>query len=430
MLLLSWPLALSTLAICCILSAIFLVYGRYQKKVATLSQEFTSSANKVAKETLSLIRYIRAYGTETEEVRRFMQWIDNLAFVGLRENVAYGYWNLSFNTLYRSTQVLAVLFGGMSILTGHVSAEQLTKYVFYCEWLIYAAWRVQDSMSSLLQSVGACEKVFQLMTLLPCNQFLTTGVKLSGLMGNIDFRNVSFHYPSREMVNILENVSFSVRANEMLAIVGPSGSGKSTLVNLLLRLSEPTSGQILIDGFPLGDFDMKWLRENIGFVGQEPHLFHMDVKSNIRYGCSREITRENIERAAKQAYAHDFITSLPNGYETIISDDLLSKGQKQRIALARAIIREPAILILDEATSALDSESEYYIKRTLHSFRSDCRGKTTIIIIAHRLSTVRAADKILVMDRGEIVEVGSHRELACKDGLYARLLRIQASDLA
>ncbi|KAI5651150.1 hypothetical protein M9H77_37155 [Catharanthus roseus] len=430
LLLLSWPLALSSMVICSVLSAIFLVYGRYQKNAAMLSQELTSSANKVAKETLSLIRIVRAYGTEKEEVRRFMQWIDSLAFVGLRENVAYGYWNLSFNFLYRSTQVLAVLLGGTSILTGHVSAEQLTKYVFYCEWLIYAAWRLQDSMSSLLQSVGACEKVFQLMNLLPSNQFLTKGEKLSTLMGDIEFVNVSFQYPSRQTVQILENVSFSVQANEMIAVVGLSGSGKSTLINILLRLSEPTNGQILIDGYPIEDLDVRWLREQIGFVGQEPHLFHMDVKSNIRYGCSRDIRQEDIELAAKQAYAHDFIASLPNGYETIVSDDLLSKGQKQRIALARAIVRDPAILVLDEATSALDSESEYYIKCTLHSFKSDSRRKRTIIIVAHRMSTVRAADRILVMDNGRVVEVGTHTELVYKDGLYARLLRVQSNDLA
>uniref|UniRef100_A0A5B6ZL35 ABC transporter B family member 26 n=1 Tax=Davidia involucrata TaxID=16924 RepID=A0A5B6ZL35_DAVIN len=357
---LSWPLALSTLVICSVLSAIFLVYGQYQKKAAKFTQEFTACANDVAQETFSLIRTVRVYGAERKELGRYKQWLDKLAFVSVRESVAYGFWNLSFNSLYRSTQVFAVLLGGMSILNGNASPEQLTKYILYCEWLIYAAWRMQDNLSSLLQCVGASEKVFQLMDFLPSDQFFSKGVKLQRLTGHIEFVNVSFSYPSR-VVSILEHVNVSVKANEVVAIVGLSGSGKSTLVNLLLRLYEPTNGQILIDGIPLQELDVRWLRGNIGFVGQEPHLFHMDIKSNITYGCFRDIKQEDVEWAAKQAYAHDFISSLPNGYETFIDDNLLSGGQKQRIAIARAILRDPAILILDEATSALDVESEYYV---------------------------------------------------------------------
>ncbi|XP_059598580.1 ABC transporter B family member 26, chloroplastic isoform X9 [Vitis vinifera] len=362
---LSWPLALSTIVICSVLSAIFLVYGQYK------------------------------------------QWLDKLAFVSIRESVAYGFWGLSFNTLYRSTQVIAVLLGGMSILTGHVTPEQLTKYILYCEWLIYGTLRLGDNFASLLQSVGASGKVFQLMDLLPSDQFKSEGVKLKRLMGHIEFANVSFYYPSRVMVPVLEHVNISVQANEVVAIVGISGSGKSSLVNLLLRLYEPTTGQILIDGFPLRELDIGWLRGKIGFVGQEPHLFHMDVKSNIRYGCSRDIGQEDIEWAAKLAYAHGFISSLPDGYDTIIDDHLLSGGQKQRIAIARAILRGPAILILDEATSALDAESEHYVEGVLHAFRNDANAKRTVIVIAHRLSTVKAADRIVVMDGGSVIEVSS-----------------------
>ncbi|GFY88235.1 transporter associated with antigen processing protein 1 [Actinidia rufa] len=370
LLILSWPLGLCTLAICSTLSAIMLLYGQYQKKAAKLTQEFTASANEVAQETFSLMRTVRVYGTEKQELGRYKQWLGRLADISLRQSAAYGIWNLSFNTLYHSTQIIAVLIGGMSILRGQITAEQLTKFILYSEWLIFSTWWVGDSLSSLMQSVGASEKV------------------------------------------------------------GLSGSGKSTLVNLLLRLYEPTSGQILIDGFPLKDLDIKWLRERIGFVGQEPRLFRMDISSNIRYGCTRDIKQEDVEWAAKQAYAHDFIVSLPNGYKTIVDDDLLSGGQKQRIAIARAVLRDPTILILDEATSALDAESEHYVKGVLRAVKSDQKTKRAVIVIAHRLSTIQAADRIVVMDGGEIVEMGNHTELLPKDGLYARLTKRQADAVA
>ncbi|XP_073296098.1 ABC transporter B family member 26, chloroplastic-like isoform X1 [Primulina huaijiensis] len=429
LMILSWPLALSSLIICFTLSAIFVIYGQYQKKAAKLAQDFTSSANEVAQETLSSIRIIRAYGTETEECQRFAQWLDRLASVDMRESVAYGLWNMSFIILYRMTQVFAVILGGMSIFSRRVSAEQLTKYVLYCEWLIYAAWRIQDNMSSLLQSVGACEKVLQLMHCSPGSQFLSKGTKFQELTGCIEFANVSFHYPSRNTVPILKSVNITIQSNEVVAIVGASGSGKSTLIKLMLRLYEPISGEIHINCIPIKEMDIRWLREKIGFVGQEPHIFRSDVKSNISYGCFRSITREEIESAAKKVHAHDFISGLPNGYDTIIDDSLLSGGQKQRITIARAILRDPEILVLDEATSSLDAESESYVKEVLHTLKNDSK-KRTILIIAHRLSTIKAADRILVMENGQIVEIGNHRELMHRNGEYARLFKSHADSLS
>uniref|UniRef100_A0A803L0S2 ABC transporter B family member 26, chloroplastic n=1 Tax=Chenopodium quinoa TaxID=63459 RepID=A0A803L0S2_CHEQI len=411
LLILSWPLGLCTLAICITLSSIMIIYGQYQKKAAKLTQEYTASANDVAQETLSLMRTVRVYGTEERELGRYEVWLERLAGISLRQSAAYGLWNVSFNTLYHSTQVIAVLVGGMSILAGRLSAEQLTKFLLYSEWLIYSTWWIGDNISSLMQSVGASEKVFQLMDLVPSEQFISEGLKLQKLTGHIDFVDVSFSYPTRPEV-------------------GLSGSGKSTIVNLLLRLYEPTGGEILIDGFPLKKLDAQWLRARMGYVGQEPRLFRMDISSNIRYGCPREVTQEDVEWAAKQAFAHDFISSLPNGYNTIVDDDLLSGGQKQRIAIARAIVRDPAILILDEATSALDAESEHNIKGVLRAVKNDSRSKRTVIVIAHRLSTIQAADKIVVMSGGHIVEVGCHKELLLKDGLYARLTRKQADAVA
>nr|XP_043617069.1 ABC transporter B family member 26, chloroplastic-like [Erigeron canadensis] len=426
---LSWPLALSACFICILLCMIFLVYGRYQKKAAKLIQDYAANANEVSQETLSLMRTIRVNGTESKEDERYKQWLEKLAYVSVRESTAYGLWNFSFSSLYRLTQLVAIILGGMSILTGHASAEQLTKYVLYCEWLIYAAWRLADNFSSLLQCVGASEKVFQLIDVLPSEQFLAKGVKLEKLGAQLEFRNVSFHYPTRTIMPTLEEVNISIQPNEVIAIVGLSGSGKSTLIHLLLGLYKPTQGQILIDGHPLQDLDIRWLRKNIGYVGQEPHLFRMDIKSNIRYGCSRDIKQEDIEWSAKQAYAHEFICSLPDGYETIVDDQLLSGGQKQRIAIARAIVRDPVILILDEPTSALDAESEYYIQELMVRLKNDTKAKKSILFIAHRLSTARAANRIVVMDRGRVSEMGDHETLLQQNGLYTRLHQLQREGL-
>ncbi|KAI4363609.1 hypothetical protein MLD38_019804 [Melastoma candidum] len=427
---LSWPLGLCTLSICSTLGMIMLIYGQYQKKIARLIQEYTASANEVAQETLSLMRTVRVYGTESQETGRYGKWLEKLASISLKQSAAYGFWNWSFNTLYHSTQVIAVLIGGIYILKGRITAERLTKFILYSEWLIYSTWWVGDNLSSLMQSVGASEKVFQLMDLRPSNQFISEGLKFPKLVGHIKFNDVSFYYPSRALVPVLQHVNLTVNPGEVVAIVGLSGSGKSTIVNLLLRLYEPTNGQVMLDGVPLKDWDVIWLREKIGFVGQEPRLFRMDITSNIRYGCTRKVSLEDVEWAAKQAYAHDFIVSLPDGYKTIVDDDLLSGGQKQRIAIARALLRDPTILILDEATSALDAESEHNIKGVLRAVRSDLTSKRSIIVIAHRLSTIQAADRIVVMDSGKIIEMGSHDELLLNNGLYAQLTRRQADAVA
>uniref|UniRef100_A0A0D9YJ06 ABC transmembrane type-1 domain-containing protein n=1 Tax=Oryza glumipatula TaxID=40148 RepID=A0A0D9YJ06_9ORYZ len=263
-----------------------------------------------------------------------------------------------------ANNVIAVLIGGISIMAGKLTAEQLTKFILYAEWLILSTWWIGDNWSSLMQSVGASEKVFRLMDLLPSRQL---SHRLQKLEGRIQYADVSFSYPSRPTVPILGGLNLTLHPNEVVAIVGLSGSGKSTVVNLLLRLYEPTDGQILVDGVPLSELDIRWFRERIGFVGQEPRLFRMDISSNIRYGCPREVSNEEVEWAAKQAYAHDFIMSLPDGYNTIVDDALLSGGQKQRVAIARALLRDPSILVLDEATSALDAESEHYVKDGKHS---------------------------------------------------------------
>ncbi|CAM6034214.1 unnamed protein product [Sphagnum compactum] len=425
---LSWQLALSTFLICNMMWYFMRVYGRYQKKTAKAAQDSVASANEVAEETLSLARVVRTFGTEKEEVARYRKWLNRLEDINFRQSVAYGFWNWSSNTLYNATQVVALMMGGGFVMSGKITAEQLTKFILYSEWVVHSTWWVGDHWSSLMQAIGASEKVFQLLDLPPSKQLSLHGIKLPEVQGHIQFADITFQYPTRPQAYVLRNVNLSLYPGELVAVVGLSGSGKSTLVGLLLRHYEPLGGQILIDGVPLTSLDIKWFRQQLGVVNQEPRLFSMDVASNIAYGCGRKVSHVDIERAAIQANAHDFIMSLPEGYKTLVDNSRLSGGQKQRIAIARALLRDPSILILDEATSALDAESEHYVQVD-HAMRGDGKRKRTVIVIAHRLSTVRAANRIVVMKNGQIAEMGSHEELLRKDGEYAHLTRRQQTTL-
>jgi ABC-type multidrug transport system fused ATPase/permease subunit len=272
--------------------------------------------------------------------------------------------------------------------------------------------------------VGATDRVFDLMdqpTEIPEKEIKTADKKLK-IHGDVSFVNVAFRYPSRKELSVLNNVSFTAKAGERIAIVGPSGAGKSTIVALILRFYDPDEGVILIDGKNTREFNLHELRNNMAMVPQDVLLFGGTIRENIEYGKPGSSIAEIIE-AAKNANAYEFILSFPEKFETVVGERgvKLSGGQRQRIAIARAVLKSPSILLLDEATSSLDSESERLVQEALDKLMI---GRTSFII-AHRLSTVRNADKIIVLDKGEIVETGKHDELIANSGLYAGLSELQ-----
>jgi ATP-binding cassette subfamily B protein len=273
-----------------------------------------------------------------------------------------------------------------------------------------------------MSALGASNRLFELIDRVPDLEKNPGGLKAIKF-GRIDFNSVSFSYPARPDVQVLNEITFSINPHQTIAIVGSSGVGKSTIVQLLIRFYEITKGSIKIDDIDLKDYCLESLRRGVGLVSQEPILISESLFENIRYG-KPDASMEEVIEAAKQAYAHDFISKFPDGYETLVGEKgvQLSGGQKQRVAIARALIKDPKILILDEATSALDAESEFLVQESLKNLL----GKRTTIIIAHRLSTIKQADKILVLDQGKVVQEGSHFDLLQNpDGIYKKLIERQ-----
>jgi ATP-binding cassette subfamily B protein len=272
-----------------------------------------------------------------------------------------------------------------------------------------------------MKALGAAERVFELLDRAP-SMPREGGLELAKPVGTIELRGVAFRYPARRDLEVLKGVDLEVRPGEVVALVGPSGAGKSTIAALVMRLYDPDAGSVLFDGHDLRELDPTSLRRQIGVVSQEPMLFSSTIAENIRYG-RETATDEELYAAARAANAHDFIMSFPEGYKTRVGERgvQLSGGQKQRVAIARAVLKDPRVLVLDEATSALDAESEHLVKEALDRLR---RGRTTLII-AHRLSTVKDADRVLVMEGGRVVQSGDHATLLAEDGLYRRLVERQ-----
>lgn len=400
-----------------------LIFGRRVRRLSREAQDAVAAVGVQISDALGAIRTVQAYTAEDWERRQTGSRIE-AAFAAARARVSARASLTAIVILLIFGAISTILWiGGHDVLAGRLSPGDLSAFVFYAAVVAGAVGAISEVMGDLQRAAGASERIVDLLTAEPAIAAPASPQILSGpVRGEVHFDKVTFSYPARPDRMALEQLQFHVRPGEQVALVGPSGSGKTTVLQLLLRFYDPQAGQIRFDGIPLTALDPQALRHPIAVVSQEPVIFAGSVADNIRYGRPDAGDAE-VAAAAEAAFAAEFIDRLPEGYRTELGERgmRLSGGQRQRIAIARAILRRPALLLLDEATSALDAESEREVQQALDRLMRDC----TSIVIAHRLATIRSSDRILVMDRGRLVECGTHSGLIGQGGLYARLAALQ-----
>ena len=420
MIYLDWKLFLVTFATFPVVLFFIDNFGKRIRKSGSRIQEAAADITSVLQEVASSPRVIKSFVREGYEVDRF----DKENMNNFRANMKYA--QLS-STLTPTIEFVAAVgvsiilwYGGNSVINGSITAGSLVAFLTYAVNISNPIKRLSRVIGNIQKALAAAQRVFDVLDLPEDINNAPDAKLLPKVKGDVRFNDVSFAYNENE--EVLSHVSFEVKPGEMIAFVGPSGAGKSTVASLLPRFYDATNGSITIDGEDIRKVTLNSLREQVGIVPQETVLFNGSVYDNILYG-RLDATREEVEAAAKAANAHDFIMQLPDGYETMLGDRgmNISGGQRQRISIARAILKNPQILILDEATSALDTESERVVQEALDRLMV---GRTSFVI-AHRLSTIKNADKIMVLEKGQLIEQGNHDELMAMDGLYAHLYKIQ-----
>jgi ATP-binding cassette, subfamily B, bacterial len=402
-------------------------FGRKVRRLSKITQERVADVAAAAEETIYGIRTVQAFGHEEVSRDAFNTQVENTVQTAVQHIRARALLTAIIIFLVFSAIGVVLWIGGHDVLSRAITAGQLSAFVGYAAIAAGATGAISESMGDLNRAAGATERIFDLMEQEPSIAPPEKPVPFPAPQGNLQFDRVAFFYPARPSTPALQDVSFTVKAGERVAIVGPSGAGKTTLYQIALRFYDPQQGRILFDGVDIKQADPREVRARIGLVPQDPVIFSADAAHNIAYGRP-DASMDEIRAAAQAAHADEFLAALPQGYATFLGEKgvRLSGGQKQRIAIARAILRNPSLLLLDEATSALDAESESLVRDALDRLM---KGRTTLII-AHRLATVVDADRIIVMDQGRIVAIGTHSSLIAEGGLYARLAALQFERVA
>ncbi len=420
----SWKLTLFMLAILPGMMMLAVLFGKFIRRFSKQVQSEVAKSNTIVEETLQGIQIVKTFTNEAHEIERYKIRTSEIAKIGMKGGKYRGAFS-AFMIFGLFGAMVAVIWRGSAMMaSGVINAGELFSFVIYSGFVGGNFGGVANVYTQIQKFIGATEELFELFN----EEEENTGnkVELSAgeiLKGKISLKNLNFRYPGRPEEDVLSSINLNIPANQMLALVGTSGAGKSTVASLLLRLYEPTSGEILFDGKKSSDFSLSSLRSQIALVPQDVFLFGGTIKENISYG-KPGATDIEIYEAAEKANALEFIDRFPDKLDTIVGErgTQLSGGQRQRIAIARAILKNPRILILDEATSSLDSESERLVQDALERLMI---GRTSIVI-AHRLSTIRKADQIIVLDGGSIVEKGTHDELLkLENGLYRNLSKLQ-----
>lgn len=424
MVVLNWRLSLVIFLTVPLITIATRYFGQKIRVLSKSIQDDLADSTAVAEDALGAIRLVQAFVREQYEVKRYSDAVETLFLTARRKVILTQFFWSGVGILFMSTLVIIFWYGGLEVLAGRLTAGDLVAFIIYALNISRSISQTSRLYTAVNTAAGASERIFELMDEKPEITDLPGAQSVQHLHGDVQADDLWFGYdPGRP---VLQGISFRAKAGETIALVGPSGAGKTTLLNLLPRFYDPEKGAVMVDHTDIRNFKVKSLREHISIVPQEVHLFGTSIKENVRYG-RLDATDEEVIQAAKDANAHEFIMQIPEGYDALIGEKgvKLSGGQRQRLAIARAILKDPSILLLDEATSSLDSESEVQVQEALYRLMES----RTTFVIAHRLSTVQHADRILVLDNGRIVENGTHSELLTQDGLYSHLYELQFRDL-